>query len=100
MAGALSMAIGPSDRLVVPRGVVSRAVGGSTVLLNSQTGRYFTLDDVGGRVWAAVTTTASMQAACDRLLAEFAADPDHVRADVEHLIAALATRGLIEIQRA
>jgi coenzyme PQQ synthesis protein D (PqqD) len=93
------MAVSFSDRVTVPRGVVSRVVGGSTVLLNSQTGRYFTLDEIGTRVWTALLASATIQAALDRLLAEFRADPQQLRLDVESLIADLVERGLVEIQR-
>lgn len=94
------MAVPFSDRVVVPRGVVTRAVGGSTVLLNSQTGRYFTLDDIGTRAWTALIGSTSIQAAFDRLLVDFQADPQQLRLDLETLIDDLAERGLVEIQRA
>ena len=85
---------------MVPRGIVTRAVGGSTVLLNSQTGRYFTLDDIGTRAWTALIESTSIQSAFDRLVAEFQADPQQLRIDLEGLIDDLAERGLVEIQRA
>jgi hypothetical protein len=94
------MAVLFSDRVMVPRGIVTRAVGGSTVLLNSQTGRYFTLDDIGTRAWRALIECASIQAAFDRLVAEFQADPQQLRLDLEALIDDLAERGLVEIQHA
>jgi hypothetical protein len=94
------MAVSFDDRIVVPRGVVTRVVGRSTVLLNSQSGRYFTLDDVGGRAWTQLTTSPSIRAALDCLMTEFAADADQLAADLQNLIDDLSTRGLIEVQRA
>jgi len=94
------MAVLFSGRVMVPRGIVTRAVGGSTVLLNSQTGRYFTLDAIGTRAWTALIESASIQAAFDRLVAEFQADPQQLRLDLEALIDDLAERGLVEIQHA
>ena len=93
------MAVSFSDRVTVPRGVVTRLVGGSTVILNSQTGRYFTLDEIGTRAWTALVASTSIEAALDRLLAEFQADPERLRLDIETLIDDLAERGLVEIQR-
>lgn len=99
MARALviGMALTFSDRVVVPRGVVARAVGGSTVLLNSQSGRYFTLDEIGTRAWSLVTTSPSIQVAYDVLTAEFAAEPDQIARDLESLVERLASLGLVEI---
>lgn len=91
------MALTLSNRIVVPRRVVARAVGKSTVLLNSQTGRYFTLDEIGTRAWSLMTTSASIHAASDALLAEFAAEPEQLARDLEALVEQLASLGLVEI---
>ena len=88
-----------SGRLVVPRGVVTRAVERSTVLLNSQSGRYFTLDEIGTRAWSVLTTSPSIQAGYDALLLEFAADPDRLARDLAELIDSLSSLGLAEIER-
>ena len=91
MNGALA------DRVVVPDRVVTRSVRGSTVLLNTETGRYFTLDEIGSRSWALLTSCASVGEARDCLLAEFAADPDLLTHDLQALVEELTARGLVEI---
>jgi hypothetical protein len=91
------MKVSLADRVVVPERVVTRAVKGSTVLLNTETGRYFTLDAVGSRSWTLLISCASIGEARDRLLAEFAADADVLGRDLEALVANLAERGLLEI---
>ena len=93
------MSLSFSDRVVVPRGVVARAVGSSTVLLNSHSGRYFTLDEIGTRAWSLLTSSASIQAAYDTLIGEFSAEPDQLADDLEELIGRLNSLGLVEIQR-
>jgi hypothetical protein len=89
-----------ADRLVIPTRVVARAIGTSTVLLNVETGRYFTLDEIGTRAWAVLTRSPSLQAAYDTLLAEYAAEPDVLRRDLDDLVASLREAGLIEVARA
>jgi hypothetical protein len=88
-----------NDRLIVPSGVVSRRVNEATVLLNSLTGRYFALDDVGTRAWAVLTASGSIQIAYEALLAEFDADPEHLKNDLERLIETLQDQGLLELRR-
>jgi hypothetical protein len=90
------MNVSLADRLVVPDRVVTRAVSGTTVLLNTETGRYFTLDEIGTRSWTLLTSCASIGEARDRLLAEFAADPAALTRDLEALVDELARRGLVE----
>jgi hypothetical protein len=82
-------------RLTVPENVVARTVDGLTVLLDVDTGRSFTLDAVGSRVWTLLSTADTAQAAYEALLSEFAADPETIRADVETLIEALTARALL-----
>jgi Coenzyme PQQ synthesis protein D (PqqD) len=87
------------DRLRVPSGVVTRVVDGATVLLNASTGRYFTLDEIGSRAWALLTSSSSIQQAYEALLLEYAAEPEQVRRDLETLIDSLTARGLLEVHR-
>jgi hypothetical protein len=88
------------DTVVVPAVVVARGVGEATVLLNTASGRYFTLDRVGSRAWACLTSTPSLEAAFDALLEEFAVEPDRLRQDLESLIGRLEEHGLLEIRHA
>ncbi len=85
-------------RFLVPDSVISRPVDGITVVVDVATGRSFTLDEVGTRVWELLTTMPSAQAAYETLLQEFDADPAQMRDDVERLIDALTTNALIWIQ--
>ena len=58
-------------RFLVPDSVISRPVDGITVVVDVATGRSFTLDEVGTRVWELLTTMPSAQAAYETLLQEF-----------------------------
>jgi hypothetical protein len=89
----------PGDRVVASECAVTRVVNGSTVLLNTDTGRYFTLDEIGGRAWSVLTSSSSIQEARDRLLAEFAVEPDELMRDLESLVASLTDQGLVQVGR-
>ena len=88
------------DRLEVPSYVVTRAIEGATILFNTETARYFTLDEIGSRTWTLLTSSPTVQSAYDALLAEFAVEPDQLRHDLEALVESLRTQGLLEIRRA
>ena len=72
-------------------------VGGEAVLLNLVTERYFGLDDTGTRMWVALTTSDSVQAACELLLDEYNVDRDQLWHDLLDLVEKLRSRGLIEV---
>lgn len=84
-------------RVSVPDHVITRAVGGSTVILDVNSGRSFTLDAVGSRVWTLLAETGSAQQTRDALLAEFAVEPADLERDLEALIVQLADGRLIEL---
>ena len=84
-------------RVSVPDHVITRAVGGSTVILDVNSGRSFTLDAVGSRVWTLLAETGSAQQTRDALLAEFAAEPADLDRDLEALIAQLVDGRLLDV---
>lgn len=82
-------------RLTVPDHVITRAVDDTTVVLDIDTGRSFTLDAIGTRVWTLLISTPSAQTAYDALLTEYAGDATQVRADLEEMIEQLTTYRLL-----
>lgn len=83
---------------MIPDHVITRAVDDTTVVLDIDTGRSFTLDGIGTRVWTLLVSTPSAQTAYDTLLSEYAGDPTEVRADLESMIEELTTNRLLSVQ--
>ena len=74
-----------------------RELEGESVILDLNSESYFGLDQVGTRMWQAVTESDSIEAAFDRLLGEYEVEADTLRADLGDLVDDLAARGLIEV---
>ena len=74
-----------------------QAVEGESVLLNLASERYFGLDEVGTRMWQALTTADSVEAAHAALLAEYDVDADVLRNDLLQLIQQLVDHGLVAL---
>lgn len=85
-------------RLLIPDHVITRAVDDTTVVLDIDTGRSFTLDAIGTRVWTLLVSTPSAQTAYDALLSEYTGDPTQVRADLEKMIERLTANRLLSVQ--
>ena len=94
------MAISFATRISVPSDVLVSVLAGESVLLNLKSERYFGLDDMGTRMWAAITTSDSIQAAYDALLAEYDVAPERLKQDLNDLIEKLNEHGLVEISSA
>ncbi len=67
------------------------------MLLNLQSEQYFGLDEVGTRMWFALTSANSMQEAYEALLAEYDVDAEKLRQDLQGLVEKLVEKGLIEV---
>ena len=85
-------------RVTVPAHIMVREVQGESVLLNLNSERYFGLDEVGTRMWAALVASASVQAAYEVLLGEYAVDAEQLRQHLQELIAKLVENGLVEVR--
>lgn len=78
-------------------GVMSRALGQDTVLLDTVSGTYFRLNETGSLVWARLASASSADELADELVKASEADVDIARRDVAELLEALQSRGLITV---
>ena len=74
-----------------------RELEGESVILDLHSESYFGLDQIGTRMWQAVTAADSIQAAFDVLLEEYEVEADTLRTDLSELLDTLLARGLIEV---
>lgn len=74
-----------------------RELDGESVLLNLQSERYFGLDEVGTRMWVALSRSESIQTAYEDLLSEYDVDAKLLHQDLESLIDKLVEHGLVEV---
>ena len=84
-------------RVSVPGEVLTQELRGESVLLHLGSGRYFGLDEVGTRMWNALTTSGSVQTAHEVLFGEYDVDTDVLRRDLFDLIENLARHGLVKV---
>lgn len=66
-------------------------------MLNLKSEKYFGLDEMGTRMWVAITSSGSIQEAYETLLAQYDVEAERLRHDLSDLIGKLAEQGLIEV---
>ncbi len=91
------MALSPDTLIRRTPGAVSRLVGGETIVLDFTSRRFFTLDEVGGRIWELIAEKGTLQEILKSIVAEFDVEPERTREDLEQLLAELEARGLVGI---
>lgn len=70
---------------------------GETVFLEMDSGEYYGIDDVGTRMWKALTDCGDVEAAVARLLTEFDVEEARLRADLAVLIEQMRAAGLVKV---
>jgi hypothetical protein len=78
-------------------GVVSCDLIGAAALLNMQSNTYYTLNEVGSRIWGLIQKPTSVSSICSEVSARYEVDTTRCHDDVVALLRALNDAGLIEI---
>ena len=78
--------------------VLCQHVEGNAVLLNLATDRYHSLDDVGTRMWDALSADGDVERMVAELLTVYDIDEPRLRSDVHALLGALASAGLVTLE--
>jgi hypothetical protein len=84
-------------RVTVPESVLFRDLDGESVLLETGSGRYYGLDEVGTRMWNLLRQHGETEAVCRDLLLEYDVPEDRLRKDLAKLVEDLSARGLLQL---
>jgi hypothetical protein len=76
-------------------GVVAEVVDGEAIILNLVDGTYYSLDQVGGRVWTLLEEKRPIEAVLEALVGEYEVSAAQARADLEGLLGELLDERLI-----
>jgi hypothetical protein len=91
------------DRQSRPRrrdAVLSNSAGDTVILLHSETGEYYSLDEVGGRIWELADGTRTVAEIASALVEEFDAPLETIETDARRIFAELAREQLVDDERA
>jgi hypothetical protein len=69
----------------------------ATFMLNTRSGRYYKLDDVGSELWALLVEPLSMGRILQELSAVYDVSSDDLRADVGRLITTLLSYEVVDV---
>jgi hypothetical protein len=87
--------IDSAARITVPESVLFRDLDGEAVVLETVTGRYYGLNEVGTRMWSLLQLHGEIETVCRVLLTEYDAPEERLRGDLLRFIDDLAASGLI-----
>jgi len=79
--------------------VVARRVDDEVVLVNLQTNRIFALNPTGARFWELLEGGAGRVEIEEKLIEEYEASPDEIRASIDALVEELRSERLVQDPR-
>ena len=88
-------AMGPDSRPVRRSDVLAQGAGETVILLTPDSGEYFTLNEVGGRIWELSDGSLSVAEIAGVLVAEYDAPLEEVQADALEVLGELAGEQLV-----
>jgi len=87
------------SRLHIPAHVVSSRVADASVLLNTKTKKYFSLDEVGACFWDELKNGIELRMAYNAILGEYDVSPSQLESDLLELVKQLMEAGLLELDK-
>ena len=88
--------MGPESRPRRRGDVLSKEAGDTVVLLTPDSGEYFTLNEVGGRIWELADGTRSVSEIAAVLAQEYEAPADEIETDTLEVLGELAGEKLLD----
>jgi hypothetical protein len=89
--------LGPESVVARNGEIAFRELDGEVVMLSIQTGKYYSLDTVGSRVWELIAEPKSVRAVCEELVKEYEVDLATCEADVLAFLDKLAADDLVRV---
>lgn len=77
--------------------VVAKIMDGEAVVINLANGMYYSLDNVGGLIWASIEAGRRIDEIAAEIAARYEVDPGQARDDVLGLASQLLDEGLIAV---
>ncbi len=90
----------PDQVLKASQEAIGQEVRGETVILDLASEEYFSLDEVGTRVWQLIQEPISVGSLKNQLLEEFEVDESTLESDLRELIDVLVSEGLASSESA
>ena len=79
----------------IPDDVVFEVLEGEAVVLNLDTGIYFTLNPVGTRIWELIEEHGDLAKVRDAMISEYEVGEETLDRDIEALMRELVEKGLV-----
>ncbi len=93
------MTIDSRTKLRISEEVVSQEIDGETILLDMHGEFYFSLNEVGTRIWQLLQEPCTLERIFAKMITEYNVEAEHLRNDLDDLLDQLLAAGLVTVQK-
>lgn len=86
------------SRVTISPDTVHQELAGEAVLLHLGSETYFSLDEVGTRIWQLLERHTDMEAVVSQMLGEYQVEEAVLRADIGRIVRELTEAGLLRLE--
>ena len=76
-------------------GLMPADMNGATVMMDIETGKYYNIGDVGGRIWELLDSPMTLSELIDALTKEYSVSDEQCEKDTVPFLSSLLERGLL-----
>jgi len=87
----------PRHRFRVPEGIAARVIDGEAIIINLTTGIYYSMDRVGGSIWAMLEDGHSLGQIAEAVIDRYEVSSEQAQDDLERVTAELVRENLIAV---
>lgn len=86
-----------NTKIKIPQSVFIQEIDDETVILDTKTQEYFSINEVGKNIWDMISKTSSLQKILDELVNIYEVPKEQLKNDMINFLEALNQKGLIII---
>ena len=88
--------INPQTLLARSNQVLYSEVDGDVTMMSVENGKYYSLKEVGARIWALLEQPMSPEQICSQLMVEYRVDRERCEGEVIRVMRQMALEGIVE----
>ena len=88
--------INPQTLLARSNQVLYSEVDGDVTMMSVENGKYYSLREVGARIWALLEQPMSPEQICNQLMVEYRVDRERCEGEVISVMRQMASEGIVE----
>lgn len=85
------------SKIQLPQEIIYSRIDDEIVLLNTESGKYFKIDEIGSRLWGIIETPIVVKDLCKQLVSEYEVSIPQCERDVTPFLQGMLEEGLLQL---